>query len=174
MNDEQKKIVLDYVRKKSVDVGECWEWQGGMCRGTTPATRFPKAAEAPTSVRKAILLATLKIALGRRYGRPKCNNFRCVNPDHIVAVPLHNIRREAASRTGYGQSIARRAKISKTKRAQSPLTNAILQEIRASKETTKELSARLGFSMRTIRVARAGYAHEKLMTTPFTGLGARQ
>jgi hypothetical protein len=174
MDQATRDLVLAYVRAHSADVGECWEWQGGMTRGTTPAARFPGPVKLPNSVRKAVLLATLKISLGKRYARPKCGNFRCVNPEHVVAVPLHNIRREAASRTSYGKSIARRAAISRTKRSQSPLTNEMLQEIRASEESNKQLATRLGFSVRTIRIARKGYVHEKLTATPFTGLGARK
>lgn len=173
MDQATRDLVLAYVRAHSVDVGECWEWQGGMTRGTTPSARFPGPVKLPNSVRKAVLLATLKIALGKRYARAKCNNFRCVKPDHVIAVPLHNIRREAAARTGYGQNIARRAAISRSKRSQSLLTNEMLQEIRASQESNKQLAARLGFSVRTIRIARNGYVHEKLQATPFTGLGAR-
>jgi len=145
---------IDWVRDRSIEVGECWEWQGYFtAHGNTPVSKIKGKH---IKVRRA-----LAIALGLLDGRSKkvtgtrCRNWRCVNPDHLQVITRQvAAKRAAENRTGGKLMLSRKAADQGRKRAK--LTIDQVREIRASDLTCRQLGIQYGVSFQHIAEIKSG------------------
>lgn len=143
-----------YLRARSNDVGECWEWSG-----STSTSGQPDAAlhgRLRKSVRRVYVMQKWKPG-----DRPfpakwrtvtRCNNSLCVRPDHIMVVSttqamIRNMKR--------GNEELRRAKIRATSRKTRGKTSDEHRSIiLTSDKRPYELAKELGIKASTISYIR--------------------
>lgn len=122
--------LLDHIRSRSLEVGECWEWQGA-CHSRSQCP-FIKWQGRPILVRRA-----LAIELGRRVTGKcvtmSCGTRTCVNPAHFLLLTRSELSIRTAAALDY-RSPVRVARISATLRRSGrlKLTAADAEAIRAA------------------------------------------
>lgn len=164
-------ITDEYLKERSVEVGECWEWTGAMSNGATPVFRPP--GKKTLAVRIAIAQRKGLTVTSKTPATTTCSNPKCVNPEHVVVKPRTFIQRRAAKETGYAQRASRNAKIAAAARARlSTLTPEMVQAIRDAEGFAREVGAKFGISKSSVIDIRAGDTW-KTYTSPWAGLGAR-
>lgn len=84
--------LLETIRGRCVEVGECWEWQGAC--NTRSQSPFMKFNGRPILVRRALAIELGKRVTGKCV-TVKCGTRTCVNPEHFVLLT----RSELSSRT---------------------------------------------------------------------------
>ena len=89
---EYLPIVRFLAKVKVGRPDECWEWQG-YCRAKGYGTFFPQRGKPEYAHRYAYTMLVGPIPAGLTIDH-LCKNPRCVNPEHLEAVTLHeNLRR---------------------------------------------------------------------------------
>lgn len=140
------------LRERTIEEGDCLIWQG-VYASETPIVYIPLAEHGGEkrryiTVRKAMLQAQSKLKRGL-YASVCCGNPQCVAPAHVRAVTASALGRRVAA-TGAMRDPVRCAKISESRQAQSPLTWADVDAIRASDEPQRVLAERYGVSKSAI------------------------
>lgn len=144
------------IARHAVDDGGCLIWHGTYCAGSTPALHVPPAISrtgrrAYVTVRRQILEALSPGCMTRRNIAPgvRCGDTRCVSPDHVFRSTMRQIAKLAADQ-GAATDPARRAAIMRARRAQSRLTWADIESIRASGEKQTILALRYKIDPSTV------------------------
>ncbi len=165
---------LDAMRARTIEVGECWEWQGCISSGHSPRVHYAGRAR---SARK------LMLALAGRPSEPPpghklvttCGNPRCVRPEHLAIISFAT---HVRTRLVPGTNMAlKNAKIAHARRQrQTKLTAADVHELRRSgnTETAAQAAARLGVSVGHINDIRRWRVWRDHTASPWAGMGARQ
>lgn len=96
-----------------------------------------------------------------------CGTRGCVEPSHIIA------RTHAEALRGHVQTLAQRAAVAAGKRAASPTSQELVQQIRESEGSSSAVALSTGLSRSFVAAIRRGAARRDYYATPFTGLGAR-
>ena len=151
--------LIKRIEEKSVEVGDCWIWQGAMNQHKLPITCYrgkTMSAQRAIAKHKHIMRDGL-------VAYAKCGNPACVNPEH-VGVATKSERIKAGWAKVNKEVLAR--KISKSKAGRTGITDAIVSEIRLSNETTMELARRLELDKRTVSRIRL-YKSRPDYTNPF-------
>lgn len=151
------------LKEKTIEDGDCWEWQGYCANGTPSVSHDGKMI----SVRR-LFTQLLGGQLREGYYVPKCGNKICVNPQHTTYNdPKQHMKK--ANRNAL-KSPTRRLKIQLYKRATvAKLTQEKADEIRSSSETSRVLAARYGVDKSIICRIKSGQAWVNL-SNPFAGL----
>lgn len=129
-----------YLRLRTVECGECWEWIQSYTSSGTPL--LPRRnGERAVSVRSQIV----KDMLGKSVPKgcipsTSCENPRCVRPKHVAIITRAQLLERSRRNTNMA---LKNAKIASTRRAKSgKMTDEIAAEIRDSQETLDVLSRR--------------------------------
>lgn len=159
---DEGAYLMEKIRVRCVEEGECLLWPGALCAGSTPAVHYQgkhynlrhfvwkrMGKELPTDG-KAIVT--------------KCRDKRCLAELHLAVG--------SRSRPGVKRSVAYKARAAAASQARSSLTWDDIAEIRASDKPLDELSACYGKSKRAIQCIRAGDTW-KVTAGHFAGLGER-
>lgn len=78
-----RSSLVDRILGRSVEVGECLEWQGAMqSAGCTPVLNWHGK---PTAVRRLIAEA-LEMRVAGKVVTNRCGNPRCVAPEHLLVT----------------------------------------------------------------------------------------
>lgn len=157
-----------YVFARSIEEGECWIWQLSFHHGHPQMG----AKDRRTRTVRRELWETLRgpVPEGRCICC-NCDNEKCVNPAHLVAMTRKQIGKRAASK-GVFSGVTRRAKLADSKRKQGKLDWEKVHAIRGSDETLKVLAQRYGVAMNTVSQVRLGRRWVDF-SSPFVALGAR-
>lgn len=100
----------------------------------------------------------------------KCEERRCINPEHLFKSTSSAIAKKAAKRGAWGGA-RRAAKIAASKRATGKLTIEQAREIRMSDESGPVLALRYGVDKSLINGIKAGRNWKEYSSTnPFAGL----
>ncbi len=138
---------LESIKAKCDIVGECWHWKGGKS-GKTPAIRNGKQT---VNTRWYIFTQLLeRQLLPGRMVSINCDNIDCVNPDHLTQHTRKQLQQAIARRTRYGESAVRSARISKAKRALSPYSDELVEQVRAMEGSAKAIARELGLCASTV------------------------
>lgn len=159
---------LDTLLAKTEEVGDCLEWTGGYTGNGHPCTKHNGKA---WMVRRLVLrLKGIEIKPAHVVVPAKCDNLRCINPEHQVQRSERQHMKVMGLAGGQSDHL-RSAKIAATKRArgQARLTEDQVREIRASTGTLRELSAIYGVNKSRICGIRLGRMW-KDFSNPFAGL----
>lgn len=95
--------VLDYLRPRIEEEGECWIWQQLLDRNHQPKATIGYVYS--TNVRRWILTC-MRGELGKRVASTSCGVRGCVNPDHLVATTLRAAIQAAAKRGAHSHPSA--------------------------------------------------------------------
>lgn len=153
------------LKARTIEVGECWEWQGYFGNKVPAVCHGGKMA----SVRR--LFVDL---LGIRYPEggyivPKCKNGACVNPQHFRHYTMAQFSAYRGKRAA--GNLVRAAKIQAYKRRTvGKLTQEIADAIRADSRPSREVAALYGVDKSLICRIRANKAWVNLQGNPFLGL----
>lgn len=165
MARHKTKQTYESLKARTIEVGDCWEWQGYLGNKVPSVSHDGKM----TSVRK--LFSDL---MGRGYKAggffiPVCNNVICVNPEHTRHYTQKQFLARAAKRAS--NSPTRAIKIQIYKRATaSKLNETKAAEIRASDRPSRELAKVYGVDKSLICKIRKGLAWVNLSGNPFGAL----
>lgn len=100
-----RSSLVDRVLGRSVEVGDCLEWQGAMqSAGCTPVMNWHGK---PTAVRRLIAEA-LEMRIDGMVVTNRCGNLRCVAPEHLL-VTTRNALSKKVCRTLDRSSVLFRA-----------------------------------------------------------------
>lgn len=161
---KKTKQTLESIKKRTVEIGDCWEWQGYMANGVPYVSHEGKMI----SVRRLITIlsgATLRDG----YYVPKCGNAKCVCPDHITF--RHEKLHMAISGKKSAYSVARAAKIQAFKREHASKLDVMkVMDIRASDLPNRKLAEIYGVNRSVIWRVKTGRAWIDLNNNPFAGL----
>jgi hypothetical protein len=143
--DQGTKVsVIERVMKRVLEIGDCLEWQGHMGgRGTTPVISVNRVA---VSIRRAILEERGVILTEGQRCTTKCNNPRCVNPDHIKVLTTKQFMSRAAKGRSATVEASRARKIAESHRKHSKITMEIAQQIRLDQRPGRLAAPEYGIS----------------------------
>lgn len=167
MNEEDFHLLTRLLDKVD-EVGECMIWNGA-----TSTTGHPQIKVWGCGCRYArremyrIAIADLK---PRMPIDTRCNERKCINPEHLFQSTVSNIGKKAGKR-GVWTSLTRSKKISEKKRAHGKLTIEIAREIRMSSESGPVLALKYGVSRSLITQVKRGVAWRDY-SNPYLGLMA--
>lgn len=161
---------VESLRARTIEVGECWEWQGYSAHGT-PQVFAPSegSKRRMVSVRRLFRELITGQAQPDGFYSVSCGNVECVNPDHTLFRTGRNHYKSMAKQVG--KSPTRGLKISQYHRTsgRAKLDESKAQEIRLSNESGPVLAERYGVNRSLISSVRRGTAW-KCLTNPFRGL----
>lgn len=165
-----------FSRVKKLENNGCWEWQGtisssdgyGRIAGLIDGVRYSPAGHAMLAHRASWILhfgPIPEIEGSGAHGtvvRHKCDNRKCVNPEHLeLGTQADNVKdmdvRGGANRSGLAPK-------SGTKHPNAVLSAEQAEYIISSTKTNGELAEEIGVSKDTIKKARCGktgYADEE-------------
>jgi hypothetical protein len=155
---------LESLKKRTIEVGECWEWQGYFGNKVPAVCNDGKMI----SVRRLFsdLLDGKHPAGG--FIVPKCENIKCVNPDHSKHM-THSKFAAMSGKKAKG-SLTRKVKIQAFRHTfNAKLDWEKADEIRVSTEPSRQIAARFGVDKSLVCKIRAGKAWIRY-NTPFAGL----
>jgi hypothetical protein len=159
----QKTHTITTLKERTIEDGDCWEWQGYCANGTPSVFHAGKMI----AVRR-LFTQLLGNTVREGYYVPKCGNGLCVNPDHTTYNdPKQHMKK--ANRKAL-KSPTRRLKIQIHKRAtNAKLTQEMADEIRCSEGPSRIIAEKYGVNKSVVCRIRAGKAWVNL-SNPFAGL----
>lgn len=146
--------LYDRVLNRTEEVGECYEWTGAFS-GRVPAIVWKGKT---LNVRRAL---ANEMRVSKSIGRDKvaacrCGNWRCVRLEHIQVITRKALQQRTAKKAPLAARMVGRRKISAKARQRAKLTLEIVNEIRQSTATQRELAKRFGVSQSTIYSIKKG------------------
>jgi hypothetical protein len=173
-------FTLEHLKLRCSESGDCWEWGAAYRADRWPviSSRRDWDGSGKSSNRQFYvrhLMYWLKTGKPPILGAFRsivacCDNPRCVNPDHMRLVTRKTVVRKMVESGGMSES-TRHAKIAKTKRAKSKLSDGDVEQIRNSDLRADELAAQYGVSAAYIYMLRRNQFRRNY-SNPFAGLGA--
>ena len=161
---------IESLKAKTVEIGDCWIWQGYFANKTPQVYWDGKVM----SVRRVIKeLQTGKKAYKNIYISTKCGEEKCINPDHYRYSTMreHMI---LMAKNANPQGIKRRMKLREAakKRGLIKLTDEQVSNILMSDESGPVLAARFNVTRGLINKIRNGSCRfiNKQISNPFAGL----
>lgn len=164
MSKPRKVHTVQSLLERTVEVGECLEWQGYYGNFVPYVSHEGKMI----SVRRLLRLLDGQPAPTGYYAT-SCDNPKCVNPDHIMyRTEKRHMSRMARSNISTPTK-AQKIRDAHIKGGRTALDESKAQEIRLSDEPGPVLAQRYGVSRSTIAKIRSGMAW-RIFTSPFRGL----
>jgi len=145
--------LLEYVKARSEEIGDCWDWKGALqACGTTPMMRHQGKT---ISVRR-LIMQDQGFEVEGKVATCTCGNHLCVNPEHLELITRKRLTKRVASKINRSISVLRMAKISSVARQHSKINKQIAEEIRQAEGTQREIARRFGVSQATVSVIKRG------------------
>lgn len=141
--------IKDRIKPRTVEVGECWEWLGWFSN-KSPQIRYKGSA---VSLRRLLWIERVGRNPDGKYIHVSCGNWRCVNPDHLVAKDFKDHAAASARKRSQASYKAAAIKVGKKNRK---LTVQQAMEIRTSPKPCKQLGEEYGVSHTTINRIKRG------------------
>jgi hypothetical protein len=156
---------VETLKAMTIECGDCWEWQKYYGNKVPYVCHDGKMQ----SVRKVF-----SSLIGHQYPPngfiiPKCENVKCVNPDHYKHQTPSQMSRRIAKKTV--QTVQKRMKIQKHKHESfSKLDWQKVDEIRASDMSARKIAPLYNVHPSLICRVRKGLAWVRYDNNPFQGL----
>lgn len=159
-------LTIDWLLARCVEDGGCLIWQGYACNdGRDPRAKIDGKVQ---YVRRAVwaLLKGRKPPTSHLVGA-SCGVVCCMEPAHLIC------RSRSEAFTGVPKSLLMRARLAKTKRVGSKISDECAAEIRVSQLSASKEAAKRGISKDMVNKIRSG-ALRRDYSSPFAGLGAQR
>lgn len=153
---------MDKIKHRCIEEGDCLLWQGAMASGSCPVITVKQKTYA---VRRLLWLRAGKTLPPLGAIATSCGDSRCLIDRHLV-------QRKRGAVPGKKRSPLLSAKLAAIKQAQSSLSFADVEVIRASELSTAQLAVQFAKSRRTIENIRSGHTWRPRLGFA-AGLGAR-
>lgn len=158
------KHTLESLKKRTIEVGDCWEWQGYY------GNKVPSVSHDGKMISVRRLFSDL---LGGQHPEggfivPKCENIRCVNPNHTK----HYNKRKFGQMVGKKAkgSLARKVKLQAFRQTFNAKLNwDKVDEIRASDEPSRVMAKKFGVDKSIVCRIRRNQSWVRF-DSPFAGL----
>lgn len=136
--------ILERVKNRIIEVGDCWEWQGAYSNKRLPVIAINRK---PVPIRRALAEEAGILVKGRKV-MCGCGNWRCVNPEHSKVLP-YSVAMKMVSAKGneVWTKSPKRFLAGKDKRK---LTDEQVAYVRSSGKSHRELARELGCDLKTI------------------------
>ena len=160
---------LETLMKRTEEVGDCIEWQGYF-QNKNP---YVQHGDRFMSVRALVMELLGHQYEGKIFYGTKCDNKRCVNPEHIVArTPKQHIS-YMSSRVDPNAPM-RVFKLQKAAAKRRALDDEQLMQVRTDNRTCGEIAASLGVSKSLVSKIRRNKSYRMVnaQNNPFWGLMA--
>lgn len=161
------KLTEKYLKDRSIEVGDCWEWTMAVDAEGYPIMR---RASANNTVRRVMFTEIINKPIRPR--QPvvmKCSNRVCVNPAHCASSTTSAVAYQAASE-GKFSSLTRRVAIARHARVRlGKLDMDAAREIRLSNDSRQELADRFGVGKSAISKVVLNKSWQEY-ANPFAGL----
>ena len=145
--------LLDYVKSRTEEIGDCWEWAGALqACGTTPMMRHHKQT---ISVRRLLMLEQ-GLEVEGKVATSTCGNHLCVNPKHLELITRKRLTKRIALGFSRSVSLLRKAQISTLVRQRSKLTAEQAEEIRQASGKQRDIAKLYGVSQSTVCAIKHG------------------
>lgn len=161
---------LDLILSKCREDGGCWIWQGALqsC-GTTPTIRIPGTRKV-TGVRR-LVLQCCRVDLHGKFATNTCESPLCVAPDHLKAMTRLELQQKTYDNLPLSTKLKRQKAIAEAQRAKAKLTPELVEMIKQSSRSTRDIAEDLGVSQHTVWAARTGKCWAPLVSAnPFAQL----
>lgn len=145
------KNILEVIKEKTIEVGDCLEWQG-YCNGRTPAT---STGGVGIGVRKLVALR-LGMKVEGKLVTNRCGNNLCVKPEHLVLMVKGKFHSHISKTQVNHHCMHRRMKLSQSVRKKSKITAEIAAEIRVEPGTYKSVGEKYGVCAKTVQNIKNG------------------
>ncbi len=166
--------ILNKIKSRCVEDGDCWVWQGALAGNGTPKMHVAteKGAKKQDSVRRVVAKALDKNIDGKVV-TSACGNRRCVCPDHVLVATKRQLGVLNAERTGYAQNPVRCEKIAMhARQTRAKLTPEMVAEIR-SMPSARLAAETMGINKTVATEIRSFKRWKEYRGNPWAGLGAR-
>lgn len=153
MTDRQRHSFWSRVHKTS----SCWEWTGRLC--PKGYGMFTVRNQCISAHRLSYIMHHGQALVAKQYVCHHCDNRRCVNPAHLYLGSHDDNMRDMRER---GRAYRWNGKRCGTGNPASRLTEAMVIEIRASREHSQALADKYGVTLTTVYNARNGITWKHL------------
>lgn len=161
---EIKTHTLESLLARTVEVGDCREWQGYI------ANDVPQVSHGGKMMTVRRLMFELRgESVDGYYIAPKCCNFRCVNPEHAIAR-TSKAHYKVMNQNVDPNGLLRIIKLQKVAKGRRKLTDEQVQQIRSDPRPSRAVAAEHGVNRGLVCLIRAGKAHRAVTANPFAGL----
>lgn len=150
---------VESLLAKTVEVGDCLEWQGYYA--TDKYVPYVCHGGKMQAVRKVLCeLTGRETPSGKVFFGVSCGNWRCVTPEHIVARQSHqHMNRMTKQSVKVAQAPARKAKLQAAARKRDNCKikdEAMIDAIKADPRSCKAVADELGVSKTVVARYRRG------------------
>lgn len=158
---------LETVLARTIEVGECLEWQGIVHNGS-PVIRIDRRL---LTVRRVIREFEGCPARPQNFLFAKCGNPLCVRPEHIRERTRAEHIKLMAANVDYGNPL-RIARLQQSKQHARRLDEEGVARIRCDARRAQDLADELGVSKSLVNAIRRGVSHRQVSAAanPFVGL----
>ena len=146
--------------------GDCWEWRGCM-NGSIPIMKH----DGKVSNVRRLVLTDRGVPMKGFIATYACGNPMCVNPEHTARSSRAQMNRRIMADMSSATNALRSKRIAEVKRrTDAKLSQADVEQIRASGDTHQDLAARFGISKSIIGRIKRGEMWKTFSASPFGGL----
>jgi hypothetical protein len=157
---------LESVLARTVEVGDCLEWQGFMQDGRTPLIKVHNRL---VTVRRFIRELQGTPAAPGRFLSASCGNPRCVSPDHILERTSKQHARYIASCVDMRHPV-RIVKLQRMNAHKRALTDEQVEVVRNDPRSATALAREFGCSKSVICNIRNGQTYRQIAANPWDQL----
>lgn len=160
--------LVEKIQAHVVAYGDCWEWIGCL-NGLIPIMRHDGKV---ANVRRLILIDR-GVPVNGFIATYTCGNPKCVRPEHTARSTRAQMNRRIMEDMNSATNTLRSKRIAEIKRkTHAKLSQAEVDQIRASDDSHQDLAARFGVTKSIIGRIRRGEMWRQFAASPFAGLFA--
>lgn len=160
--------LIEKIQRHVTTEGNCWEWRGHM-NGSIPTMKHDGQV---ANVRRLVLIDS-GVPMKGFIATYTCGNPKCVNPEHTARSSRAQMNRRIMADMNTATNTLRSKRIAEVKRrTDAKLSQADVEQIRASNDTHQNLAARFGISKSIIGRIKRGEMWRTFSASPFAGLFA--
>jgi hypothetical protein len=160
------KKLVERIKSRSVEVGECWEWRGAkQHQSTTPMINYNRRS---MSVMRALAKNAGKEVTGL-VATTSCRNPMCVNPAHLVLLSRGDLLVKVSGEQQFQKRTASRLAVSNGSKRRK-LSHEAVKEIRNSQEDRGALALTYGVTRSHINAIISGHRRALTPNNVFAGL----
>ena len=161
-------MLIEKIQHHVTMEGDCWEWRGCM-NGPIPTMKHDGKV---ANVRRLVLIDRC-VQMKGFIATYTCWNPKCVNPEHTARSSRAQMNRRIMADMSSATNTLRSKRIADAKREKyAKLSQADVEQIRASSDTHQGLAARFGISKSIIGRIKRGEMWRTFSASPFAGLFA--